>query len=59
VTLGRSEDEFWRMTPAKLHAVSELHNSVLREAHSGTDEPSRKPSVNPAADLAAFSSDFA
>lgn len=57
MTLGRTEAEFWAMTPAKLHALGDLH----AELHSSSESPgvTRKPSTNPAADLAAFSTDFA
>lgn len=58
MTLGRSEDEFWRMTPIKLHALADLHAEIRSSSESG-GQPDRTPSTNPAADLAAFSTDFA
>lgn len=43
------------MTPAKLHALADAHIA----AHEQNDKPStRKPSANPAADLAALGAEF-
>lgn len=44
------------MTPAKLHALSDVH--VEAHAEQNTQGSTRKPSVNPAADLAALGADL-
>lgn len=58
MTLGRSEAEFWRMTPAKLHALAELHAEIMGAASATNDQPTRKPSTNPLADLTALGADL-
>ena len=56
MTFGRSDAEFWRMTPAKLHALSDVH--VEAHTEQNTTGPTRKPSADPRADLAALGADF-
>lgn len=55
MTFGRSDADFWRLSPAKLTALCDAHI----EAHADPSTSStRKASSNPRSDLAALGADL-